>query len=37
MFSAGFLGGKNQIPAWAGLFYVPTNEWGMEIWNEPIT
>jgi alcohol dehydrogenase (cytochrome c) len=20
-----------------GLFYVPANEWGMEIWNEPIT
>ncbi|AVO49796.1 PQQ-dependent dehydrogenase, methanol/ethanol family [Melaminivora suipulveris] len=37
----GFLGGKNQMPmAYSpktGLFYVPTNEWGMEIWNEPIT
>ena len=20
-----------------GLFYVPSNEWGMDIWNEPIT
>ena len=40
-FSApGFLGGKNQMPmAYSpktGLFYVPTNEWGMDIWNEPI-
>ena len=37
----GFLGGKNQMPmAYSpktGLFYVPTNEWGMEIWNEPVT
>ncbi len=37
----GFLGGKNQMPmAYSpktGLFYVPSNEWGMEIWNEPIT
>jgi alcohol dehydrogenase (cytochrome c) len=36
-----FLGGKNQMPmAYSpktGLFYVPTNEWGMEIWNAPIT
>ena len=36
-----FLGGKNQMPmAYSpktGLFYVPSNEWGMEIWNEPIT
>lgn len=36
-----FLGGKNQMPmAYSPdtkLFYVPTNEWGMEIWNEPIT
>ncbi|MBL8475091.1 MAG: PQQ-dependent methanol/ethanol family dehydrogenase [Methyloversatilis sp.] len=36
-----FLGGKNQMPmAYSpdtGLFYVPANEWGMEIWNEPIT
>ncbi|WP_374407474.1 PQQ-dependent methanol/ethanol family dehydrogenase [Hydrogenophaga sp.] len=42
VFSApGFLGGKNQMPmAYSpktGLFYVPSNEWGMEIWNEPIT
>nr|WP_255416358.1 PQQ-dependent methanol/ethanol family dehydrogenase [Limnohabitans sp. TS-CS-82] len=37
----GFLGGKNQMPmAYSpktNLFYVPTNEWGMEIWNEPVT
>ncbi|MBQ0958922.1 PQQ-dependent methanol/ethanol family dehydrogenase [Ideonella sp. 4Y11] len=36
-----FLGGKNQMPMayspQTGLFYVPANEWGMEIWNEPIT
>ena len=36
-----FLGGKNQMPmAYSpktGLFYVPANEWGMEIWNEPVT
>jgi len=36
----GFLGGKNQMPmaysAKTGLFYVPSNEWGMDIWNEPI-
>jgi len=36
-----FLGGKNQMPMAfspkTGLFYVPANEWGMEIWNEPIT
>lgn len=36
-----FLGGKNQQPmAYSPdtkLFYVPANEWGMEIWNEPIT
>jgi len=42
VFSApGFLGGKNQMPmAYSpktNLFYVPTNEWGMEIWNEPIS
>lgn len=41
VFSApAFLGGKNQMPmAYSpktGLFYVPTNEWGMDIWNEPI-
>ncbi len=36
-----FLGGKNWNPASydedTGLFYVPSNEWGMDIWNEPIT
>ncbi|MBK6853668.1 MAG: PQQ-dependent methanol/ethanol family dehydrogenase [Burkholderiales bacterium] len=35
-----FLGGKNQMPmAYSPdtkLFYVPANEWGMEIWNEPV-
>ena len=41
VFSApSFLGGKNQMPmAYSPdtkLFYVPANEWGMEIWNEPI-
>lgn len=41
VFSApSFLGGKNQMPmAYSpntGLFYVPANEWGMDIWNEPI-
>ena len=39
--SPSFLGGKNQMPmAYSPetkLFYVPANEWGMEIWNEPIT
>ncbi len=37
----GFLGGKNwQHMAYSqrtGYFYVPANEWGMDIWNEPIT
>ncbi len=37
----GFLGGKNwQHMAYSqrtGYFYVPSNEWGMDIWNEPIT
>ena len=37
----GFLGGKNwQHMAYSqrtGWFYVPANEWGMDIWNEPIT
>ena len=37
----GFLGGKNWMPmAYSqdtGMFYVPSNEWGMDIWNEPIT
>ncbi len=36
-----FLGGKNWQPMAfsqkTGLFYVPSNEWGMDIWNEPIT
>jgi alcohol dehydrogenase (cytochrome c) len=36
-----FLGGKNQMPmAYSpktNLFYVPANEWGMEIHNEPVT
>jgi alcohol dehydrogenase (cytochrome c) len=35
-----FLGGKNWNPVAyspdTGLFYVPANEWGMDIWNEPI-
>jgi len=35
-----FLGGKNQMPmAYSpktGYFYVPANEWAMDIWNEPI-
>lgn len=35
-----FLGGKNWMPmAYSPdtkLFYVPANEWGMDIWNEPI-
>ncbi|ESJ21530.1 MULTISPECIES: PQQ-dependent methanol/ethanol family dehydrogenase [Cupriavidus] len=37
----GFLGGKNQQPMayspQTRMFYVPANEWGMDIWNEPIT
>ena len=36
-----FLGGKNQMPMaysqQTGMFYVPANEWGMEIWNEPVS
>ncbi|MEY4981780.1 MAG: hypothetical protein RIR62_46 [Pseudomonadota bacterium] len=39
--SPSFLGGKNWMPmAYSqntGLFYVPSNEWGMDIWNEPVT
>ncbi len=39
--SPSFLGGKNWMPmAYSqrtNLFYVPSNEWGMDIWNEPIT
>lgn len=35
-----FLGGKNWMPmAYSkdtGLFYIPSNDWGMDIWNEPI-
>jgi alcohol dehydrogenase (cytochrome c) len=42
VFSApSFLGGKNQMPMayspQTGMFYVPANEWGMDIWNEPVT
>lgn len=36
-----FLGAKNWMPmAYSqktGLFYVPSNEWGMNIWNEPVS
>lgn len=36
-----FLGGKNWMPmAYSqetGLFYVPSNEWEMDIWNEDVT
>ncbi len=36
-----FLGGKNWMPmAYSqstNLFYVPSNEWGMDIWNEPVS
>ncbi|WP_417721731.1 PQQ-dependent methanol/ethanol family dehydrogenase [Salipiger sp.] len=39
--SPSFLGGKNWMPmAYSqntGLFYVPSNEWGMDIWNEPVS
>ena len=35
-----FLGGKNWMPmAYSqktGNFYVPSNEWGMDIWNQPV-
>ncbi|MDT0510031.1 methanol/ethanol family PQQ-dependent dehydrogenase [Novosphingobium sp. MMS21-SN21R] len=38
--SPSFLGGKNWMPMAfsqdTGLFYVPSNDWGMDIWNEPI-
>ncbi len=42
VFSApAFLGAKNQMPMaynpGTKLFYVPANEWGMDIWNEPIS
>ncbi|MGB0682258.1 MAG: PQQ-dependent methanol/ethanol family dehydrogenase [Magnetovibrionaceae bacterium] len=36
-----FLGGKNWMPIGYNpdteLFYVPSNEWGMDLWNEPVT
>ncbi len=36
-----FLGGKNWMPIaysqQTGLFYVPSNEWAMDIWNEPVS
>ena len=36
-----FLGGKNWMPMAfspkTGLFYVPSNNWGMDIWNEGVT
>ncbi|MDD1781567.1 PQQ-dependent methanol/ethanol family dehydrogenase [Enterovibrio sp. ZSDZ35] len=36
-----FLGGKNWMPMAyspkSGLFYVPSNEWEMDIWNEPVS
>jgi alcohol dehydrogenase (cytochrome c) len=36
-----FLGGKNWMPmAYSKkteMFYVPSNEWGMDIWNQPIS
>ena len=36
-----FLGGKNWMPMAynpnTNLFYVPSNEWGMDMWNEPIS
>jgi len=36
-----FLGGKNWNPMAYNpdtkLFYVPSNEWGMDLWNEPVT
>ena len=39
--SPSFLGGKNWMPMSfsqrTGNFYVPSNEWGMDIWNEPIS
>lgn len=39
--SPSFLGGKNWMPMAfspkTGNFYVPANEWGMDIWNEPVT
>jgi len=39
--SPSFLGGKNQMQMayspQTGLFYVPSNEWSMDIWNEPVS
>ncbi|PKO86510.1 MAG: PQQ-dependent dehydrogenase, methanol/ethanol family [Betaproteobacteria bacterium HGW-Betaproteobacteria-12] len=39
--SPSFLGGKNQMQMayspQTGLFYVPANEWSMDIWNEPVS
>ena len=36
-----FLGAKNWMPVsydpQTKLFYIPSNEWGMDIWNEPVT
>jgi len=36
-----FLGGKNWMPmAYSNstsMFYIPSNEWGMDLWNEPVT
>jgi len=36
-----FLGGKNWMPmAYSqntNHFYIPSNEWGMDLWNEPVT
>ncbi len=36
-----FLGGKNWMPmAYSqktSNFYIPSNEWGMDLWNEPVT
>ncbi len=36
-----FLGGKNWMPVAYSkdtkLFYIPSNEWGMDLWNEPVT
>ncbi len=38
--SPSFLGGKNWMPMaysdQTGLFYIPSNDWGMDIWNTPI-
>ena len=39
--SPSFLGGKNWMPMAfsqkTGNFYVPSNEWGMDLWNEGVT